>query len=182
MVDNWDGHAFVVKAWLISRVDISWLEYYGWIRWYLHHEGMTLQDKGNYHVTHDFWALRTNQCAEVDARSTRDTITTIGAPAEHARAVGSGGCDHQKDGPHWISWLETWWDHVQLLNTPSRKRADWFGHWFSGERSEWPVHLGCAHQRTARFMITRSMVIEAPARKPFCGVVVDCMWYLLAKG
>jgi hypothetical protein len=31
-------------------------------------------------------------------------------------------------------------------------------------------------------MITRNMIIAAPNRDPFCGVVVDCMWHVLEKG
>ena len=48
----------------------------------------------------DTWEhITNNRCAEADARSMWDAVTTIYASAEHTHAAGSGGCDHPKAGP-----------------------------------------------------------------------------------
>jgi hypothetical protein len=54
--------------------------------------------------------------------------------------------------------------------------------WFSEERGESSKHPGYARRRTAGIMITGSMVIVAPNRYSFFGLVMDCMEYVMAKG
>lgn len=124
---------------------------------------------------------------QVDARLTRDTITTICALAEHARAASSGDCDHPKVGSCWTYGIDMLLDCEQLSYTYSSQRAHQFEAWFRGEHNETPMHPGCARRSTVEiFIIKRRVIVAAHGVYvryywSMCWQKVLVIWYLFGR-
>jgi hypothetical protein len=102
--------------------------------------------------------------------------------AEHACAAGSGERSLQKIYLCLTSGIDIWWNYVQLPYTKSCQRDQRFERWLGGEHGKTTMHPGCARQWTTGIMIIDSMLLSAQISDPCCGVIVDCVRYVLAKG